>query len=55
MIGSGSPGLSDGPFEDAQLATPQGMALDGELLYIAEDPEVRVGVGQLIFASGPSR
>jgi len=36
VIGSGEPGLADGPFEGAQLHTPQGLALDGEALYIAD-------------------
>jgi thiol-disulfide isomerase/thioredoxin len=36
VIGSGAEGLADGTFEQARLARPQGMALDGETLYIAD-------------------
>ncbi len=36
VIGSGGRGLRDGPFEDAAFAKPQGMALDGDNLYIAD-------------------
>ncbi len=36
IIGSGTPGYKDGKFADAQFDDPQGMALDGELLYIAD-------------------
>jgi thiol-disulfide isomerase/thioredoxin len=36
VIGSGTPGLDDGPFDEARLNKPQGMALDGEILYIAD-------------------
>ncbi len=36
IIGAGSMGLSDGRFEQAELHHPQGMALDGDRLYIAD-------------------
>ena len=36
VIGSGTPGFKDGKFADAQFDDPQGMALDGDLLYIAD-------------------
>ncbi|MHB9026902.1 MAG: thioredoxin-like domain-containing protein [Armatimonadota bacterium] len=35
-IGSGQPGLHDGTFADASFRNPQGMALRGDLLYIAD-------------------
>ncbi|MEX2301362.1 MAG: thioredoxin-like domain-containing protein [Bryobacterales bacterium] len=36
IIGAGSIGLRDGRFEEAELSHPQGMALDGRFLYIAD-------------------
>ena len=36
IIGAGSAGLRDGRFEEAELSHPQGMALDGRFLYIAD-------------------
>lgn len=36
VVGSGAPGLRDGPAESAQFLGPQGMALDGERLYVAD-------------------
>ncbi len=35
-IGGGAEGLVDGPFEQAAFRHPQGMALDGDRLYIAD-------------------
>ncbi len=35
-IGSGQPGRSDGPFSAAEFDHPQGMALVGEMLYVAD-------------------
>jgi thiol-disulfide isomerase/thioredoxin len=35
-IGSGTPGATDGPFNKASLYRPQGMALDGDVLYVAD-------------------
>jgi len=35
-IGSGASGLQDGPFEAARFNHPQGTAVDGEVLYIAD-------------------
>jgi thiol-disulfide isomerase/thioredoxin len=35
-IGSGEAGLEDGSFEGAQFRQPQGLALDGETLYVAD-------------------
>ena len=36
VIGSGEIGLSDGGFETAAFNHPQGMALDGSILYVAD-------------------
>lgn len=36
VIGSGEAGLKDGSFEEAMLNHPQGMALEGDMLYIAD-------------------
>lgn len=36
VIGGGTPGRKDGRFAEAQFDDPQGMALDGETLYIAD-------------------
>ena len=36
VIGTGTPGLKDGAFAEAQFNDPQGLALDGETLYIAD-------------------
>ena len=36
VIGDGEPGLVDGKFKKAQLDHPQGMALDGDVLYVAD-------------------
>jgi thiol-disulfide isomerase/thioredoxin len=36
IAGSGKEGLKDGAFADAQFSDPQGMALDGETLYVAD-------------------
>ncbi|UCD16989.1 MAG: redoxin domain-containing protein [Candidatus Zixiibacteriota bacterium] len=36
VIGSGRQGLNDGTFDTAEFNHPQGTALDGELLYIAD-------------------
>ncbi|MGL6074069.1 MAG: thioredoxin-like domain-containing protein [Fimbriiglobus sp.] len=36
VIGVGSPGNKDGKFADVQFDDPQGMALDGDTLYIAD-------------------
>src|SRR5437773_170552 len=36
VIGSGEIGLSDGNFETAAFNHPQGMALDGSILYVAD-------------------
>ncbi|HVF41416.1 MAG TPA: thioredoxin-like domain-containing protein, partial [Pyrinomonadaceae bacterium] len=35
-IGSGARGRRDGPFQDASFDGPQGLALDGETLYVAD-------------------
>ena len=36
VIGDGEPGLRDGDYTNAQFNDPQGMALDGDTLYIAD-------------------
>lgn len=36
IAGNGVPGLKDGTFAQAQFDDPQGMALDGETLYVAD-------------------
>jgi hypothetical protein len=36
VIGSGEPGLADGDFEKSAFQDPQGMALDGDALYVAD-------------------
>lgn len=36
IAGTGIPGLKDGPFAQAQFSDPQGMALVGEMLYVAD-------------------
>ena len=36
VAGAGSPGHVDGPFAQAQFDDPQGMALDGNTLYVAD-------------------
>jgi sugar lactone lactonase YvrE len=36
VIGRGDPGLGDGSFDDAALYGPQGLALDGDTLYVAD-------------------
>lgn len=36
IIGSGDPGLNDGSFGTATFKQPQGMALDGDILYVAD-------------------
>ena len=36
VVGSGESGTEDGGFEEASFHFPQGMALDGDLLYVAD-------------------
>lgn len=36
VVGSGAKGLTDGEFEIAEFAKPQGLALTGETLYVAD-------------------
>ena len=36
VAGSGTEGLKDGKFADAQFSDPQGLALDGDTLYVAD-------------------
>jgi thiol-disulfide isomerase/thioredoxin/sugar lactone lactonase YvrE len=36
VAGTGEPGADDGPFAAARFNDPQGMALDGETLYVAD-------------------
>jgi len=36
IIGEGSEGLKDGGYEEAQFNKPQGLAVDGDVLYVAD-------------------
>jgi len=36
IAGTGSSGLKDGPFDQAAFSDPQGMALGGDILYVAD-------------------
>lgn len=36
IAGTGTPGRKDGTFADAQFDDPQGLALDGDILYVAD-------------------
>jgi len=36
VVGSGEPGFGDGAFEETRFQGPQGMALEGDLLYVAD-------------------
>jgi DNA-binding beta-propeller fold protein YncE len=36
IIGTGEPGLVDGAYDTAQFSDPQGLALDGGMLYVAD-------------------
>jgi DNA-binding beta-propeller fold protein YncE len=59
-IGSGRAGRADGPFESARFYRPQGLALDGSRLYIAdtENHQVRVadlGARQVTTLAGTGR
>ncbi len=36
IIGTGTPGKADGPYDKASFSDPQGMALDGNTLYVAD-------------------
>lgn len=36
VVGRGEPGLADGPFEEAAFRDPQGLALSGDLLIVAD-------------------
>jgi len=47
LIGSGEPSLRDGAWHEAALNQPQGMALDGEHLYLADAGNHAVRVAHL--------
>jgi len=47
VIGSGVAGLQDGGFAEGRLNKPQGMALDGSLLYIADTENHAIRVANL--------
>ncbi len=47
VIGSGAAGLANGAFDEARLNKPQGMALDGGTLYIADTENHAVRVADL--------
>ena len=36
VVGAGSPGFKNGKFDEARFDDPQGMALDGDTLYVAD-------------------
>ena len=36
IVGSGTPGYKNGTFAEAQFDDPQGLALDGDMLYVAD-------------------
>ena len=63
VVGSGLPGLADGPLAAARLTMPQGMAFDGDRLYVADagSHAVRVvtlgaeGAGELRTLAGTGR
>lgn len=47
IIGSGVEGFADGAFTEAQFRKPQGMALDGDRLYLADTENHAVRVADL--------
>lgn len=47
VIGTGSPGRTDGPFDKAQFDDPQGLAVRGDLLYIADRKNHLIRVADL--------
>jgi DNA-binding beta-propeller fold protein YncE len=47
LIGSGQRGLVDGPWEDAQLFEPEGVAATGRRLYIADTNNHQIRVADL--------
>ena len=47
VIGSGDRGLRDGLFGEAQFAKPQGLALDGQRLYVADTENHAIRVADL--------
>ncbi|MGL5097403.1 MAG: thioredoxin-like domain-containing protein, partial [Planctomycetia bacterium] len=47
VIGSGRPGLKDGGPIEARFSEPQGMALDGETLYVADTKNHALRAGEL--------
>jgi hypothetical protein len=47
VIGNGEFGRADGTFEEAQFYRPQGLALDGDRLYIADTENHLVRVADL--------
>ena len=60
VIGSGEVGLVDGPFAQVHLNHPQGMAFDGESLYIADTEnhairKANLTSGQLTTIAGTGR
>lgn len=47
LIGTGTPGKADGDFEEATLYHPEGLALAGEKLYIADTNNHRIRIASL--------
>jgi thiol-disulfide isomerase/thioredoxin len=48
VIGSGSPGYKNGKFAEVQFDDPQGLAIDGETLYIADRKNHCLRVADLV-------
>lgn len=60
VFGSGSPGADDGPPDAARFRSPQGLALDGEVLWVADSGNhlvrrVELETGAVTTAAGTGR
>ncbi len=42
VVGNGSAGASDGPFPSAAFSAPKGLAVDGDVLYVADTANHRI-------------
>lgn len=47
LIGNGHPGCADGPFSQAEFFEPEGLAIDGDKLYIADTNNHLIRVADL--------